>query len=198
VIPRSSLSYVIARLRLPTHLLQCPHWASHQAPEVHPVTGHPEAGLAPVSCVFPAGAYFAPAGDWGSGNSALAISRGSRSTPPLRMGTAAAFLACYCPLHLSDPGKPSDPGITSEFLPAKPGIQQGASRRSQGVGLAVRPRMPARYLVRANRSGSVKTGWIVASAADAAQRSSGNLPARGSDPGGWAACESQQLSGTSP
>ncbi len=26
--------------------------------------------------------------------------------------------------------KPSDPGISSEFLPAQPGIQQGASRRS--------------------------------------------------------------------
>ena len=26
--------------------------------------------------------------------------------------------------------KPSDPGISSKFLPAKPGIQQGASRRS--------------------------------------------------------------------
>ena len=46
------------------------------------------------------------------------------------MGTAAAFLACYCPLRFSDPGKPSDPGISSEFLPAQPGIQQGASRRS--------------------------------------------------------------------
>ena len=46
------------------------------------------------------------------------------------MGTAAAFLACYCPLCLSAPGKPSDPGISSEFLPAEPGIQQGASRRS--------------------------------------------------------------------
>src|SRR6266568_4241769 len=46
------------------------------------------------------------------------------------MGTAAAFLACYCPLCLSAPGKPSDPGIPSKFLPAEPGIQQGASRRS--------------------------------------------------------------------
>src|SRR6266700_3855573 len=46
------------------------------------------------------------------------------------MGTAAAFLACYCPLCLSAPGKPSDPGIPSKFLPAEPGIRQGASRRS--------------------------------------------------------------------
>ena len=55
------------------------------------------------------------------------------------MGTAAAFLACYCPLCLSAPGKPSDPGIPSEFLPAEPGIQQGASRRSH-VLMHVDPR----------------------------------------------------------
>ncbi len=46
------------------------------------------------------------------------------------MGTAAAFLPCYFSLRVSAPGKASDPGISSEFLPAEPGIQQGASRRS--------------------------------------------------------------------
>jgi hypothetical protein len=55
------------------------------------------------------------------------------------MGTAAAFLACYCSLRLSAPGKPSDPGISSEFLPAQPGIRQGASRRSH-VLMRVDPR----------------------------------------------------------
>jgi hypothetical protein len=34
VIPRSSLSYVLAQLRCPTHPLECPHWASLRAPEV--------------------------------------------------------------------------------------------------------------------------------------------------------------------
>jgi len=34
VIPRSSLSYVLAQLRCPTYLLECPHWASLRAPEV--------------------------------------------------------------------------------------------------------------------------------------------------------------------
>ena len=63
VIPRSSLSYVIARLRLPTHLLQCPHWASPLSLEVHPTSGHAGAGPAPVSCVFPAGVAFTPSGD---------------------------------------------------------------------------------------------------------------------------------------
>ena len=68
------------------------------------------------------GEVFTPAGDWGSGNPALAISRGSPSAPPVRIGTAAGFLACSRPLHLSDPGKPSDPGISSKSLPAQPGI----------------------------------------------------------------------------
>jgi hypothetical protein len=34
VIPRSSLPYVLARLRCPTHLLEYPHWASLHVPEV--------------------------------------------------------------------------------------------------------------------------------------------------------------------
>ena len=55
VIPRSSLSYVIARLRLPTYLLECPRWASFLSLEVHPPSGHAGAGPVPVSCVFPAG-----------------------------------------------------------------------------------------------------------------------------------------------
>lgn len=34
MIPRSSLLYVLAQLRCPTHLLECPHWASLRIPEV--------------------------------------------------------------------------------------------------------------------------------------------------------------------
>ena len=34
MIPRSSLSYVLAQLRRPTHLLEYPHWASLRVPEV--------------------------------------------------------------------------------------------------------------------------------------------------------------------
>src|SRR5450755_1271621 len=43
-----------------------------------------------------------------------------------------AFLACCCPFHLSDPGKPLDPGTSFESLPAAPGIRQSASRRITG------------------------------------------------------------------
>ena len=36
---------------------------------------------------------------------------------PIRLDPAAGSLACYCPLHLSAPGKPLDPRISSKFLP---------------------------------------------------------------------------------
>src|SRR5215471_6266679 len=42
---------------------------------------------------------------------------GPAAPRPIRLGTAAAFLACYCPLHLSDPGKPSDPGTSLRVPP---------------------------------------------------------------------------------
>ena len=45
---------------------------------------------------------------------------------PIRLGTAAAFLACYCPLHLSAPGKPSDPGTS---LRVPPGCAGDAAKR---------------------------------------------------------------------
>ena len=78
VIPRSSLSYVLARPRLPVHLLGCPRWASPRYWRCVRTQRHAGAVPgAPVSCVFPEGASFTPAGDWGSGNPALAISRGS-------------------------------------------------------------------------------------------------------------------------
>ena len=38
VIPRSSSSYVLARLRRPIHLLESPHWGSLRIPEIAPAT----------------------------------------------------------------------------------------------------------------------------------------------------------------
>jgi hypothetical protein len=45
---------------------------------------------------------------------------------PVRLGTATAFLACSGPLHLSDPGKPSDPGTS---LRVPPGCAGDTTRR---------------------------------------------------------------------
>src|SRR2546429_8269674 len=58
-------------------------------------------------------------------------------------------------------------------------------RRSSAYASRVRPRYPARKPARATRSASVKTGWIVASAADGAAVVMGHLPAR-LEPGRWA------------
>ncbi|WP_217518846.1 hypothetical protein, partial [Streptomyces lunaelactis] len=44
------------------------------------------------------------------------------------------FLACYGPLSLSSPGKPSGPGTSLQFLPVEPGIQQSASWRTRVGG----------------------------------------------------------------
>src|SRR4051812_13901048 len=57
------------------------------------------------------------AGDWAASNPALAISRGPRGTPPQTPGTAAAFPACSCPLPLSLPGEPGDPGTSFPVPP---------------------------------------------------------------------------------
>src|SRR5580704_15685404 len=55
-------------------------------------------------------------------------------------------------------------------------------RRSSAYASRVRPRNPARYPARASRSGSVKAGWIVASAVDGVAVVIGHLPA-GLEPG---------------
>lgn len=49
---------------------------------------------------------------------------------PWQLSPVADSLACSGPQHLSDPGEPSGPGISLQFLPAEPGIQQGASWRT--------------------------------------------------------------------
>src|SRR5580698_10009439 len=55
-------------------------------------------------------------------------------------------------------------------------------RRSSAYASRVRPRNPARNPARASRSGSVKAGWIVASAVDGVAVVIGHLPA-GLEPG---------------
>src|SRR5947208_12310 len=50
-------------------------------------------------------------------------------------------------------------------------------RRSSAYASLVRARYPARYPARARRSGSVKAGWIMASAVDGAAVVIGHLPA---------------------
>src|SRR5207248_5589463 len=61
--------------------------------------------------------------------------------PPARrpghLDPATGFLACSCPLHLSDPGKPSDPGTS---LRVPPGYAGDTTRR-----LAAQPRQKSAF-----------------------------------------------------
>src|SRR5947208_13341224 len=80
-------------------------------------------GPAPVSDVFPTGGYLHLLE---IGIQAIQLSpyhAGPPARRPIRLGTTTGSLACSCPLHLSTPGKPSDPGIqSSKFLPTPQGI----------------------------------------------------------------------------
>ena len=76
------------------------------------------------------GRAFASSGDWDLGNPAFAISRGSRDTPALTPGPATALLACDCSVHLSDPGKPSDPRT---FLRVPSRLRRGYNRAPRGA-----------------------------------------------------------------
>src|SRR4051794_28162649 len=75
------------------------------------------AGLAPISDVFPVDANFHLLE---IGIQAIQLSPYHAGPPARRPGhldPAAGFLACSCPLHLSDPGKPSDPGTSLRVPP---------------------------------------------------------------------------------
>ena len=53
---------------------------------------------------------------------------------PERLQTTTASLACSCPLALSRPGRPGDPGTrSSKFLLTASGMQRSASRRTPCV-----------------------------------------------------------------
>jgi hypothetical protein len=54
------------------------------------------------------------------------IPRVPQHPAPVRLGTATAFLACSGPLHLSDPGQPSDPETS---LRVPPGCAGDTTRR---------------------------------------------------------------------
>src|SRR5207248_10504178 len=91
-IPRSSWSYVLARRRRPTHLLQYPHWASLHGPEgCTLVIPQWTQGWRRFQTSRSGGGELASSGDWGSGNPAFAISRGSPSTPSRTSGPGHWF-----------------------------------------------------------------------------------------------------------
>src|SRR6266851_9802867 len=77
----------------------------------------PMQNAAPVSGVFPADVTLRRLE---IGIQAIQLSpyhAGPAAPRFIRLNTVAAFLACYCPLHLSDPGKPLDPRIFLQIPP---------------------------------------------------------------------------------
>jgi len=73
---------VIARLRRPVRLLECPDRASLLRPGGLPQgSAHPAAGAGTGFMRLSGRLGFSPSGDWDSGNPAFAISRGSPGAP---------------------------------------------------------------------------------------------------------------------
>ena len=82
-------------------------------------------------------------------------------------------------LEFEFPGEGLDVGAADGDSATERARHQLANwRRSRALASRVRPRYPARNPARANRSASVKAGWIVASAVDGAAVVIGHLPAR--------------------
>src|SRR5258708_3479214 len=77
---------------------------------------------APVSGVFPAGASFLPAGDWGSGNPAFShITRVPQRAVPYAWARPLLSWHAIVPFRFSLPGKPSDPGTSLRVPPGYAG-----------------------------------------------------------------------------
>ena len=135
MIPRSSSLHEAARLRCPTHLLECPHWASLHIPEVAPAeylcrcrTWHRYRASFRwmVICIF-----------WRLGYQAIqlfTISRGSRSASP----PTPEHDHCF-PGMLLSPGSfrtrvsHQTQEHPSKFLPTESGIQRSASWRTYTI-----------------------------------------------------------------
>ena len=99
-----TLPYVLARLRRPVRLLECPDGASLPAPRriTAGIWSPCRRGRRRFQASFRRAWRFAPSGDWASGNPAFTdIARISRRTVPARLGAAAGFLACCFSQDLS-------------------------------------------------------------------------------------------------
>jgi hypothetical protein len=104
------------------------------------------------------------------------VEPGDGTQPPRHRGTCPA-LGFEFPSEAFDVGAAG--GEQVQAAGAAPG---GELAQVECVGLLARPRYPARNPARASRSGSVKAGWIVASAVDGVAVVIGHLPA-GLEPG---------------
>jgi hypothetical protein len=120
-----------AELRWPTHLLECPHWASLRAPEVASANQRYQRRTRHRFRRLSGGCRLASAGDWASGNPAFTIFRGSRGTPhPYAWARPPLSWHALVPFTFRIQVSHQTQEPPSEFLPAAPEIQQGASWRT--------------------------------------------------------------------
>ena len=114
-----------AELRWPTHLLEYPHWASPTPRRLRQPMSDADAGRGTGSDVFPVDGGLHR---WKLGFRQFSfhhIPRVPQHLTPVRLRATTAFLACSGPLHLSDPGKPSDPRTSLQVLPGCAGDTTG-------------------------------------------------------------------------
>jgi hypothetical protein len=138
VIPRSSSSYVLARLRRPIHLLQSLHWGSLRTPEVAPATytyrrrarhRFQASFRRMMSCIF-----------WRLGfrqSSFRHITRIPQHPAPYAWTWPLLFWQATVPVTLRIKVSHQTQKPPSEFLPAPLGIYRGASWRRQALILLV-------------------------------------------------------------
>ena len=106
-----------AELRWPTHLLEYPHWASPRPQRLRQPMSDADVERGTGSDVFPVDGGLH---HWRLGfgqSSSHHIPRVPQHPASVRLDATATFLACSGPLHLSDPGKPSDPRTSLRVLP---------------------------------------------------------------------------------
>jgi len=106
-----------AELRWPTHLLEYPHRVKPATRRLRQPMSDADAGHGTGSDVFPVDGGLH---HWRLGFRQFSfhrIPRAPQHLAPVRLGATSAFLACSGPLHLSDPGKPSDPRTSLRVPP---------------------------------------------------------------------------------
>src|SRR5689334_15615993 len=85
----------------------------------------PAQDAAPVSGAFPAGAHSRLLEIRVQAIQLWPYHAGPVTRRPVHLGTAVTFLACYCPLPVSRPGQPSDPGTSLQVPPGWAGDTTG-------------------------------------------------------------------------
>src|SRR5215510_61679 len=113
-----TLLYVLARLRRPVRLLECPDRASLLRPGgLQCASGYRTAGAGTGYRRLSGGRQIAPSGGWASGNPTFTLSCGSPGTPSRTARHDCRFSAMLLSLIiLSDSGQASDPEIISSHL----------------------------------------------------------------------------------